>query len=220
MRNRRSTELIALLSAAAASVTIFLSSCEFAPRINRTLHAAIGKALAKEALSLLGPGGQITVITRDTEAFPQPAMDVLLASFRREVRRADATIAATQLVQADPLRPVDVPSGDFFELIRRSPPGHVIVSLLGPPLLREEQRTKLGSVQPKVVAFCSGSLAETIDLRQLFNSGLLHVAVISRPVLSFGADTPPKTPYGFDRLYTIVGAVDLSKLPSPSPSTL
>src|SRR5688572_7068973 len=117
MRNRRSTELIALLSAATASVTIFLSSCELAPRINRTLHAAIGKALAKEALSLLGRGGQITVITRDTEAFPQPAMDVLLASFRREVRRADATIAAIQLVQADPLRPVDVPPGDFFELI-------------------------------------------------------------------------------------------------------
>ena len=212
--------MIALLSAAAASATIFLSSCEFPPRVDRNLHATIGKALAKEALGLLGKGGQITLITRDTEAFPQPALDVLLASFRREVRRAHATIAATQLVQADPLRPVDVPPGDFFELIRRSPSENVIVSLLGPPLLTAEQRDKLGRVKPKVVAFCSGSLAEMIDLRQLFSAGLLHAAVISRPGAPFEADKPPKTPREFGELYGILKAADLSTWPSAPRSPL
>jgi hypothetical protein len=123
------------------------------------------------------------------------------------------------LVQTDPLRPVDVPPGDFFELIRKSPSGHVIVSLLGPPVLTEEQRNKLGRVLPKVVALCSGSLAETVDLRQLFNAGLLHAAVISRPVSSFAAEKAQKSPQGFDQLYAIVNTADLSKLPMPSRST-
>src|SRR5437870_1736818 len=130
MRKNRSIEIIAFLSGAAALVAIFLSLCEFPPRIDRKLHAAIGKALAKEALVLLGERGQITLIARDTQAFPQPAMDALLSSFRREIHRSGATIAAIHLVQTDPLRPVDVPAGDFFEIIRRSPSGHVVVSLL------------------------------------------------------------------------------------------
>jgi phosphoribosylaminoimidazole carboxylase (NCAIR synthetase) len=132
---------------AAAAVTLFLSCWEFRPRIDRTMHAAIGKALAREAISLSQPVSQITLITRDTEEFPQPALDVLLASFKREVRRAQIKIAAMQLVQADPLRPLDVPPGDFFELLRRSPAEHIIVSLLGPPLLTGEQRSRLGRVR-------------------------------------------------------------------------
>ncbi|MCI0534915.1 MAG: hypothetical protein L0Z50_06785 [Verrucomicrobiales bacterium] len=217
MRNRRSTELIALASAVVASVTFFLASCEFLPRLDRKLHAAIGKALAKEAIALLGNGGQLTLITRDTEEFPQPALDVLLASFRREVRRTDAKITATHLVQADPLRPVDVPPGDFYELIRRASAQHVIVSLLGPPLLTGEQRNKLGQAKPKIVAFCSGSLTETVDLRQLFSAGLLHAAVINRPASSFAASQQSISP-GFDQLYRVVKAEDFSGGAQPTAS--
>jgi len=210
MRNRRSIDTIAILSAAAALVVMVLSSCEFAPRIDRRLHAEIGKALAKEALSLLGAGGQITVITRDTVTFRQPTLDILMKSFQREVRRAGRTIASTQLVQADPLRPADVPAGDFFELIRRSAPQHVIVSLFGPPLLTEEQRNKLGGVKPKIVAFCSGRLVENIDLRQLFNIGLLHAAVVSRQASSITSAASRNPPNAFDQLYQTIKAPDAS----------
>lgn len=214
MRNRKSTETIALLSASAALVTIFLSCHELAPRIDRRLHAEIGKALAKEAISLLGHGGQITVIARDTETFRQPAIDILLESFKREAGRANALIGAIQWVQVDPLRPVEVPPGDFFELIRRSPAGHVIVSLLGPPLLTEEQRTKLGRVKPKIVAFCSGNLPEKIDLNWLFNAGLLHSAVVSRRGPPVAEDKRPTTPKAFDQLYRTIKAGDFSTSPS------
>src|SRR5687767_7849330 len=206
MRNRRSTEIITLLSSAAALVTLFLSSCELPPRTDRKLHASIGKALAKEALRLLGTGGQITVITRDTEAFPQPALDILLASFERAVRREDVIIAEVQSVQADPLRLVDVPPGDFYELIRRSKSGYVIVSLLGPPLLTADQQNKLGRVQPRIVAFCSGTVAETVDLRKLFQAGLLHAAIVNRPASPLAPSGPSKSPHDFDQLYKVVVA--------------
>ncbi|MBM3839262.1 MAG: hypothetical protein FJ398_15100 [Verrucomicrobia bacterium] len=139
-------EITAALIASAALAVVVLSSCEFAPRVDRKLHSGIGRALAAEALSLLGHGGQITVITRDTEAFRQPALDLLLASFQREARRAQAAIAGTQLIQADPIRPAEVPSGDFFELIRRTAAGNVISPRRAGPLTRgadeQFQRTK------------------------------------------------------------------------------
>ncbi len=214
MRNRKSTEIIAALSASAALGVIVLSSCESVPRIDRKLHSAIGKALAREALSLSGQGGQITVIARDTEAFRQPAMDVLLESFRREIRRAGVAIAATHLIELDPLRPVEVPPGDFFELIRRSPRERVIVSFLGPPLLLEEQRIQLGRVQPKIVAFCSGSLVENMDLRRFFDAGLLHAAVVRRRDAGVAADKPTKG--AFEQLYQTVRSAALAASPAPS----
>src|SRR5688572_14657831 len=76
------------------------------PPVDRKLHSEIGKALAAEASALLKPGGKITVITRDPETFPQPAVDALIKSFERRLN-SDAQISKL-LVQVDPLRPASV----------------------------------------------------------------------------------------------------------------
>jgi len=204
MHNRNSTDIVAIVATGAAVAAIFLSSWEFGPRVDTKLHSELGRVLAKEALSLLRPGGQITVITRDTEAFPQPALDIMLESFQQEVRRARDINVGTQTIQLDPLRPVEVPPGDFYELIRRSTAERIIVSFLGPPVLTKEQRNTLGRVKPKIIAFCSGNLAETLDLSELFNAGFLHVALINRPVLPSTVDKAPNGSSAFERLYTVV----------------
>jgi hypothetical protein len=128
----------------------------------------------------LKPGGQITVIGRDTSSFKNPASDILLRSFRKCIQQGHGSIGSVQLLQVDPLRPVEVPAGDFFELIRKTPKGSVIVSLMGPPLLSETQRKQLPEINPAIVAFCSGNLSEQVDLRTLFDEGLLQAAVLSR----------------------------------------
>jgi hypothetical protein len=208
MRNSSGIDILAGLCLTGALATILFVSRESSPGLDRALHAAIGRALAKETLGLLGPGGKITLISRDTETFRQPALEVLLKSFQREIRRAHVTIAKAQLLQTDPLRPIDVPPGDFFELLRRCPPGDAIVSLLGPPFLTPEQRNRLGPIQPKIVAFCPGPLGETTDLRQLFNAGLLHSAVVVRQESLVPANSGARPPRSFDELYTIVRASD------------
>ncbi len=220
MPHRHFTEIAAVGMTVASIISVLWTGWDRAPRVDRTVPEAIGQALAREAIRLIGRGGKIVIITRDTVSFPQPAMEIVLERIQRELRRETIPPALIQLVQVDPLRPVEVPSGDFFESIRRAPEGQVIISLLGPPLLSDEQRTKLGRVKPKVVAFCSGNIAGMVDLRRLFEAGLLHAAIVGRPLPTGAPVTGAKFRETFDQLYLTVPGTDASKKTSVSGAAL
>jgi hypothetical protein len=162
--------------------------------------------LARQALALLKPGGRIIIISRDTAAFKDPAAEIQLAGFKKELRKARAVIGSVRAIQIDPLKPVEAPAGDFLELIRHTPPESVIVSFMGPPLLSEAQASQLGATKPGIVAFCSGSLPDRLDLRWFFERGLLQAAILSRrnPLPSL-----PKDRQGwFDRCFLAVTTAD------------
>ena len=150
------------------------------PGIDSQRHEAAGWGLAQQTVPLLKPGGQVTIITRDTSEFQNPASDIVLASFKKELRKTRVPISSMHILQVDPLRLVEVPAGDFQEWIRKTPKGDVIVSFMGPPLLTPAQRTQLGEIKPSIVAFCPGRLPPWIDFRALFAQGLLQAAVVSR----------------------------------------
>lgn len=177
----------------------------FGPSINTEPHRAIGAELARQTLSLLKPSGQITVITRDTAAFQNPASDLLLDSFQRELRRAHASISDIQKLQVDPLRLIAVPSGDFQKWIHHAAAGDVIVSFMGPPLLSAEQRRQLGEIQPAIVAFCPGNWPDRMDFRALYANGLLRSAIVSRCDQSSANVNPEK----FDQSFTVVTAANV-----------
>jgi hypothetical protein len=150
------------------------------PRLDVSAHEESGKLMAQAALALLEPGGQVTIIARDTGAFGNPASDIQLASFCKVLGQAHATIRSVRSLQVDPLRSIVVPSSDFCELIRSTPEGSVIASFMGPPVLTAAERSGLGDVKPAIVAFCSGNLPASADLRTLFDQGLLQAAVVDR----------------------------------------
>ena len=213
MRNSKVTAVGAAIALAGSLAALLATYASFPPRVEPAVPRAIGRALAQEALKLLGPGKRLTVFTRDTTAFKQPAADLALAAFTDEVRQGGATITSLQTLQVDPLRPLQVPAGDFFELLRRGHAGDVIVSFLGPPLLTEEQRAALNDVKIKVVAFCPGNLPAYIDLRLLAEQKLLQAAVLARPLSAKGG--APGAPESFDALYVRADAAALAKLPAP-----
>jgi len=184
-----------------------------APRLDSRPHEAAGWFLAQQALRHVQPGGQVVLITRDTTTFKNPATEVLLAGFLKTLRQARVTVDSIRSLQVDPLRPVEVPPGDFQELIRKAPKGSVIVSLMGPPpLLSSVQRQHLEETKPAIVAFCPGSLPERANLPALFEQGLLQTAVISRhdpPSSSAGA----KSLQGwFDQAFVGITSADAASL--------
>ncbi len=189
MRDSERMNWFAGLTTLGASAFLFLCVHDFAPRVDPDPHEASGWAAARHALSRLKTGGQIMVITRDTTVCENPASDLQLASFKKTLHKARVNIAAVHALQVDPLRPVEVPGGDFFELIRRTPSGSVIVSFMGPPLLTQAQRTQLGDIKPAIVAFCPGTMPDLVDLRSLLDQHLLQVAIIVRREV---AGAPPR----------------------------
>lgn len=211
MRDHRGIQAVSLLATAAgaAAMVLFAVSRNVAPSDDAVPAAEIGRALAAETLSRVAPGGRVVVFARDTSEFPQPSADLALSAFRGALAEAGHAEAALRLVAEDPLRPLRVPEGDVFDVLRRSKPGDVVVSFLGPALLSEEQRNALGDgPRASVVAFCPGAIPAVMDLRRIAGMGLLHGAVLARtPVPATGKPSDRRP--AFDTLYRRADAKSL-----------
>ena len=214
MKDSRPVQVLAgLVTLAGAGVIYYSLGVGTSTPMDSRAPAAVGMVMARQAANLAKEGKQIIVITRDTTSFRNPATDIQLASFKKELRRSGLSVGTVQALQLDPLRPVEVPPGDFLELIRNSPKGSVIVSFMGPPLLNEAQRKQLGEIKPSIVAFCSGSLPDQVDLRATFDQGLLHAAVVSRRRGSAPTTQPADLQGWFDRSYLAITSANLASLP-------
>jgi len=197
---------------AVSLLAIHLVTGNGAPEFNEKPHEAIGMVLGRETLSFLKPGGKVTVFTRDTATFKNPAMDVLLNAFKKAIKRANAPLVVHAL-QVDPLPPVEVPPGDFFEAMRKSAAGDVIVSFMGAPLLNDVQRSNLPEqVGAKIVVFCPGVQSERVDFQDLFQQGIVNAAVISRRPGARSEEKPKDLQGWFDQSFVEVTSKNVASL--------
>ncbi|MGE3308793.1 MAG: hypothetical protein AB7O66_02400 [Limisphaerales bacterium] len=215
MRNRRSLEFTAGVCAFGTAVVAYVAVTDFPPSYDRAFHRSVGQAIARETLRHSNTGGAITAIVRDTAEFRHPEADAQFDGFEAAITAGGAVIEKIQGLQIDPLRPIAVPPGDFFELIRRAPQGSVIVSFMGPPELTPEQRALLPETKPAIIAFCPGNLPGRANLPELFQAGLLRAAIVDRPppAAKPSGGAPPARPRVFEDAYRIVHAADASGLP-------
>lgn len=201
----------------AAWLFLSISLYEFPPSFNAKPHEALGAELANQTVKQLGPAGRIFVITRETTTFANPAIEAQLKSFSRTLRQKGFLVAATNLIKVDPLRLVEVPSGEFFQMLRQASENDIIASFLGPPVLSSAQLAKLGSHRPGVVAVCSGTMPARVNLRKAFQEESLQIAIVSRRIVDSSwpaVDTPAAW---FAHLYQIITPDNLTDLPA-SPS--
>jgi len=209
MRDNPIIQAVALVSTlGAVGAMVIIGHGGFGPAPTREPHQAAGAELARQAISLLQPGGRITVITRDTSLFPNPATDILVESFQEELRARHVSIDAVEKLQVDPLRLISVPPGDFQNWIHQAAAGDVIVSFMGPPTLTAVQWQQLGEIKPAIVAFCPGKGPEPVDLRPLFARGELQAAIVSRHDQSASRAKPGNPQAWFDRDFVVVTNVD------------
>lgn len=204
---------VGLLATAAALLVTRL--WPWPPPPNVALHEAVGQVLAQHAQQLLGPGGRLILVARDTTEIETPAARIQLRAFQNACHRAGTPVALTRLIRVDPLRPVAVPPGDFFELLRKTSTNDVVVSFMGPPALTSAQASRLRRGHARVVALCTGPIPNQVDLRRLFAQGLLHGAVLDRHAASTTA-LQPSSPQGwFDLFYRLVTNGNQVELPPP-----
>jgi hypothetical protein len=165
----------------AALAVLALRSYQPTPKIEPRPHLGIGEALAERVAKSVGSGGHITLIAPDTHLSKFPGPAVQLKAFHGALRRANLSVAVTNIVKLDPGRVLRAPPGDFAEILRKQNDADVVVSLLGPPVLNPDQRVRAGDKRPKIVAVCAGDMPRQVNLKALFADNLLHAAIVSRP---------------------------------------
>src|SRR5262249_10725771 len=166
---------IATLVILAALSWLYISVYGLPLRLDTRVQAALGQALAAEAGKLAAGSGRVILITRDTSHYKNPALDAQARSFQEDVAKNGLKVSTTHRLSVDPLRLTAVPPGDFQQILKKAAETDVIVSFLGPPVLDAGQLAGLGGQLPKVVAVCSGNLPRQVDLRHVFEQGILRV---------------------------------------------
>jgi hypothetical protein len=211
MRDNKVIGIIAGVVSLGSGLALALSlSGSFGPPSHQAPFEAVGRALARQTLAFLKPGGRVTVITRDTQTFENPATDFQFAGFQQELAKAGVKIDSIQALQVDPLQPMSVPAGDFFQSIKSSGKGDVLVSFMGPPILTDTQVAQLGEIKPAIIAFCSGLVRDQVDLRALFSHGLLRAAVVSKRTADIKPASSPAEHDSFDRQFLQVTAANVA----------
>jgi len=207
---RNAKTIVAGLVICASVLLLYAFLHGFGPSFDTASHKALGETLANEALKLRGPAGRITIIARDTSLNKNPCVDAQLKAFQETIKKARTTNSVL-FIKLNPIRLVAVPPGDFLELIKKRTETDVIVSLIGPPDLSDQQASQVRAKSPKIIAVCSGWGPRQVDLRRIFEQGLLTSAVISREDSSkLAAATSRET---FERNFAVVTPGNLSDLP-------
>jgi hypothetical protein len=217
MANKKVINCLAGLLIVGALLWLYLFFNPRPPSIDRRLHGKVGEVLATEAIKLLEPGARLTVIARAKEPFHVPAAAAQLDAFLRTIKKSGKSVTTTNLLKMDPLRVVSVPAGDFFEMIRQARSNDVIVSLLGPPLLNEQQLAKLTGNRPRILALCSGAMPVQVDLRRIFERQLLVTAVISRTNAPAQPARAATAQEAFDQMFKVITPANVSDLPAMNP---
>lgn len=185
-----------------ASAGVFASlTWDGNPSPHSGIHRAIGRTLGLQAKERLKRGGRVTVILRDTFSFRQPGADLLLEGLRRELHSVTECTVIVHAIEVDPARAEEISGEDFVELIRKAAVGDVIVSAMGPPQLTEEQRLRLGTIKPRIIAFCPRYHAEDPGIRLPIEQGILDVALVSRLIPDSARRVDPNS---LPQLYEVV----------------
>ena len=213
MANKRLINWMAGAIIMAAVVWLYLFFNPRPPAIDRPLHKRVGEVLASEAIKILEPGARLIVIARSKEPFEVPAAAAQWDAFMRAIEKSGKNISTTRLLKVDPLRITSVPPGDFFVLMRQAGSNDVIVSFLGPPLLGDEELSKLAGKRPRILALCSGAMPLQVDLRKMFERQLLLTAVISRTNAP-ARSTASSAEAAFDQMFQVVTPANVSELPA------
>lgn len=212
MRNNKTVNWIAGAVTAIAGVWLGLFLFPFPPGIDTRLHTALGETLAAEAIKLADPGSRFIVLARDTVEFQVPATVAQLEGLQQTLKAAGRPPATVRIFKTDPLRVVDVPPGDFFELLRQAKENDVFISLLGPANIADAQLARLGPTKrPKVIALCAGTLPRRVALKKLFTQQLLHAAIVSRPDAPAQAG-PGDAKAAVAKLFHIITPANLAEL--------
>ena len=182
-----------------------------APKHNVRLHRRIGEIMAEETAKLVGPKGNLVLVTIPTGS--EPELKTQLEAFRQKLKKlGDYEIKEHELDTKDQAK-YALGSGlsgrRFVRTVKNNPKADGIVSFVGAPRLSDEEVAEL-TKPPKFIAE-----SRTPDhLPKLFDKQIIQVAVVSRFVFPAPGPREPKTAQEwFDKRYQLIAADSVKTIP-------
>jgi len=182
-----------------------------APRHNVALHRRIGEIMAEQTAKVMGPKGQLVVIT--IPASGEAELKTQLEAFRQKLKKCgEYEIKEHELDPKDQAK-YALGSGlsgrRFVRTVKNNPKADGIVSFVGAPRLTDDEVAELTKV-PKFVAE-----ARAVDhLPKLFDKKIIQVAVVSRFVFPAPGPKDPRTSQEwFDKRYQVIAADSVNTIP-------
>src|SRR6266436_39112 len=182
-----------------------------APKHNVRLHRRIGEIMAEETAKLVGPKGNLVLVTIPTGS--EPELKTQLEAFRQKLKKlGDYEIKEHELDTKDQAK-YALGSGlsgrRFVRTVKNNPKANGIVSFVGAPRLSDEEVAELTN-PPKFIA----ESRSPDHLPKLFDKQIIQVAVVSRFVFPAPGPRDPKTPQElFDKRYQLISADSVKTIP-------
>lgn len=182
------------------------------PDYNEPLHQGIGQVMAEETAKLLANQGKIVILSMEPGKAPE--LKTQLAAFERALKKfSGIRIKETMVLDTegrDKYGPgAGLSSRRFVRIVKKSQSADAIVSFVGAPNLSADDVAQLER-QPKFIA--ESRSAE--KLKPLFESNVLHAAIVSRFQFPAPGKHNPRTPQQwFEKRYQVVTATNAAALP-------
>lgn len=199
----------ALAAIAIAPLSLLFTMSDHPPEDDYTVPRALGLGVAEETCRLLGNKGRIVVVRmqgqgtqlRNAEAQIQTFLETLSSQGGVNVAGTEALV-----MQLVPAGPPQIFSGEMYSsILAKYPEVSAIVSLVGTPLLRDEEIVKLPPNRPKLIVLGGGA-----DLGRLLDDGVVQMAIVARPNARSKFEEQKKKPKSlracFDQLYQVMTA--------------
>lgn len=180
MANGKTKQITALALIIAAGGWLYWFFTPHVPALDERPYEAAGEKLASEAVRLLGSGGRVIVVVRDTSPFKIRAQEAMNAAFIATLKKSGQSPAVTHKIKLDPLRAIVFSGEDFAAALKGAQETDVLISFIGVPLLTEAQTARAGARRPKVLALCPLGSTPATELRRVFEQSILHGAVVLR----------------------------------------
>lgn len=204
---------IALLALIAAAVVVLVNQTQRGPKTSLKPYQALGAVTAEETAKLVGNHGLIAVIAEDFGRYNMAWVKVQMSSFKSTLEKNGVALAKIEKVIHPEL---SEGQGQAFtaevllRLIQNHPPISGVVIFAALPPFSDQDLSRLQRYGKKIVVVSKTA----IGYRTLLESGVIHVAIITRPEAPSDPEKKPKTPRDlFDKEYVVVTRANLAELP-------
>jgi hypothetical protein len=204
MQTGKVVNFIAATVVLASIAVLYLTLVGLPPHLDARPHRALGQAVAQETLKLLGAGGRVMLIARDTTTFRNPAADAQLKQFHQAIKKANVKVALTNLIKLDPLRVAAAPAGDLIQYLRKGSEKDVVVSFLALTPMPDRLIDPLPEKRPKLIAVCTGNSLERMEIDRLFERKVVHAAIVSRADIGATQPASDDPRAWFEYLYVVL----------------